>query len=414
MLFDLFGSGERRSQSLNNPSVSLGDSRAFMELFGGSSTVTGESVTFEKALTVPAIWAAVNVIGSTIASLPFHLFKTDTKGVTTKANNDPIYKLIHDRPNSVHTSYVWRKWLVSQLFEHGRALILIAQDQAGRTAGLIPLTRERVTINQTIVNGDIRRTYQVGSIVYDQSQILDFVLQPTSDGIGCYSPIQSNRDSIALMIAAQRYSATLLGNGGIPPLVLEGELGSPQAQEKASDQIEAALGLNRDRNRKVLPMPRGYQLKPIGLDPKAQQLIELRQFQISEASRIFNIAPAMLHDLSRATFSNVEQQNINFAQHTIVPLLELIEQEMNAKLFGKRNTSNFVEFDIDGLQRGDFMSRMTGLATAVQTGIRTPNEARALDNLPPMEGGDDLMIQGATVRLKAQPTAPDGEHNDEA
>jgi HK97 family phage portal protein len=153
----------------------------------------------------------------------------------------------------------------------------------------------------------------------------------------------------------------------------------------------------------VLPLPTGFSLTPIGVNARDQQLLELRQFQIGEVARILNIAPAMLHDLSTGTYSNVEQQNLNFAQHTIVPLVELIEQEMNAKLFGKKNSNSFVEFDLDGLQRGDFTSRMTGLAMAVNTALITPNEARALDNRPPLEGGDELMIQGATVRLKAQP-----------
>lgn len=395
--------GGAEQRSLENPTVSLASAEGW-DVFGFTNqTITGESVTFEKALTVPAIWAAVNTIAGTIAHLPLHLFKTDAAGAVSRAYQDPLYKIVHDRPNNVHTSYVFRKWLVSQLFAEGRALVLIATDKAGRTASLIPLAKDSVTIKQAIQDGQLQRTYRVGSITYDQSQILDFVLMPKADGLGCYSPIIQNRDAIALMIAAQKYSATLLSNGGVPPMILEGPPLSPQAQERATEQLESAISIGRDRKRKIVPVPNGHKLSKIGLNPAEQQLLELRQFQIGEASRIFNIAPAMLHDLTTGTYSNVEQQNLNFAQHTIVPLLELIEQEMNAKLFGKRNTSSYVEFDIDGLQRGDFLSRMNGLAKAVQTGLVTPNEARALDNRPPMDGGDDLMIQGATVRIKDQP-----------
>jgi HK97 family phage portal protein len=163
--------------------------------------------------------------------------------------------------------------------------------------------------------------------------------------------------------------------------------------------MEEQLRGNRSRQRKILPIPTGFELKPIGIDPSKQQLIELRQWMISEASRIMNIAPAMLHDLTNGTYSNFEQQSLNYAKMTIAPLTELIEQELNSKLFGERNKSDYVEFNMDGLQRGDFLSRMEGSAKAVFAGIRTPNEIRALDNLAPLEGGDKLYMQGANMPL---------------
>jgi HK97 family phage portal protein len=134
-------------------------------------------------------------------------------------------------------------------------------------------------------------------------------------------------------------------------------------------------------------------------------MIELRRFQISEASRIFNVAPALLFDLSTGTYSNVEQQSLSFATQTITPLVKLIEQELNLKLFGgnpntRQNTVNYVEFNVDALVRGDLKSRMEALARSVNAALLTPDEARALDNRPAMPGGDRLYIQGATVPLE--------------
>ena len=110
-------------------------------------------------------------------------------------------------------------------------------------------------------------------------------------------------------------------------------------------------------------------------------------------------------NLSHGTFSNTEQQDLNFTKHSLTHLLELWEQELNLKLFTGRNKTGFVEFNIDGLLRGDFATRMTGLTAGVNSALITPNEGRALDNRPPKENGDDLYIQGATVKLGTPPAA---------
>lgn len=412
MLFNIFGA-ERRSHILENPAVSLTDASAWNAAFDATSSITGEAISFKKALSIPAVWAAVNVIAGTIAHLPFQLLKT-VDGVTEKDDKNPAYKVIHDRPNDVHTSYVFLKWMVSRLLLDGRFFSLVLRDKGGRFVGLIPYCRHEVEIRQRISRQGISRSYIIGGKTYKHTDILDFNLLLAEDGVDTISPLSIHRDSFSLMLAAQRYSATLLANGGVPPLALEGPVGSPAANERASDQISAFIAANSSNKRKILPLPAGYKLDSIGINARDQQLLELRQFQITEAARIFNIAPAMLHDLSTGTYSNVEQQNLNFAQHTIAPLVELIEQEFNAKLFGEG--VNYAEFNLDGLLRGDFASRMTGLAKAVNAGLMTPNEGRALDNRPPLEGGDDLMIQGATARLKAQPgtVAPETVNNQPA
>jgi HK97 family phage portal protein len=408
MLLREFFGREHRSNSLENPSVSLTDASAWSSFFNTGSSITGEAITFEKALSIPAIWVGVNVIAGTIAHLPFHLFKTVGE-FTEKDSANPLYKVIHDRPNDIHTSYAFRKWLVSRLILDGRFIALILTDRAGRTTGLLPVPLHKVSIRQDFSGLGLSRTYTVDGKAYSHSQILDFNLMLSEDGVSTISPLNVHRNTLSLILAAERYSSTLLAGGGVPPLALESPGGSPEANSRASDQVSAIISANNRQQQKVLPLPPGFSLNSIGVNARDQQLLELRQFQINECARILNIAPAMLHDLSTGTYSNVEQQNLNFAQHTIVPLVKLIEQEMNAKLFGKKNSINYVEFNIDGLQRGDFASRMNGLAQAINTGVMTPNEARALDNRPPLEGGDDLMIQGATVRLKAQPDTPASE-----
>jgi HK97 family phage portal protein len=133
-------------------------------------------------------------------------------------------------------------------------------------------------------------------------------------------------------------------------------------------------------------------------------LIELQRFSIEQIARIYSLPPVFLQDLTHGTFSNVEQQDLHFVKHTIKRWVEQTEQEMNLKLFG-RGSQFYVKFDLDDLLRGDLKTRMEAHATSIQNGIKTPNEVRDIENLPPMEAGDDLMIQGATVPIKNQVVA---------
>ncbi|QDK32680.1 phage portal protein [Sphingomonas sp. IC081] len=408
-MFNLFK--RKESRSLDDPTVPLSDASAWNELFRLSSTVTGDTVTEEKALGVTAIWQAVNAIAGAISSLPLHLYRKTSDGAVKDTAN-PLYYIIHDRPNDTQTTAAFFRWFVARLLLHGRATALISRNRAGEVLGILPLDPAKLDIDQRLVAGKIKRTYTynltTGAIKYDSVNVVDVILFPQADAIKHYNPIASNRDAIALMIAAQAYAGKLFASGGVPPLALTtpGPI-SPAGSGRASNDVGEAVRASARTKSNILVVPSGHDLKPVGLDPAKSQLVELRRFMISEASRIFNIAPAILHDLTTGTYSNVEQQNLSFAQQTLTPLIEAIEQEMNAKLFGPSSATAYsatayVEFSMAGLLRGDFATRMEGLQKAVNSAILTPNEARAFENLPPMEGGDELWIQGATVPLTQQ------------
>ncbi len=414
MMFGLFGSNERRS--LENPLRSITDSTSWSG--EASSIAAGVAVSEEVALGVPAIWQAINLISSTIANLPLHLYKVNKDGDAEKATKDPLYRLVHDRANDVHSKSQFFKWLIWRALasDKGRGLALITRNVAGRVAGFIPLNEKSVEIRQTVEGGRLVRAYWINGTKYKASDIIDIAPVLDYDGIKALSPIQTNRAAVGAMIAAERYATELFANGGVPPLAMKPTVtASPVANDRAASQIGEFLKMSRDRKRSILPLPAGFDLDKIGYDPQSQQLIELRRFQISEASRIYNIAPALLFDLTTGTFSNVEQQSLSFSTQTILPLVKLIEQELNMKLFGDRNVANYVEFNVDGMIRGDLKSRMEALARGVNSGLITPNEARALDNRPGMEGGDQLFIQGATIPiLKAgtmQTTPPANDPN---
>lgn len=370
----------------------------------------GIKVDEATALSIPAMWAAVNIIAGTIAHMPLHLYKVDKDGNPEKQVKNPLYAVVHDYPNDVHTKFTFWKLIVSRYLISGRGLAILLRDKADRVVGFYPINESGVTITQTFVNGAAKRFYKLadGKTQVEGRNMIDLSYLYKPDGVSVYSPVTSNHEALAAIIAAETYATSMFANGGVPPMKLKVPNGSSgKANDRAQEQFETALKISRYNNNQVIPVPELFDLEAIGFEPAKQQLVELRKWQISEVARIMNIAPALLHDLTGGTFNNVEHQALSFSQNTILPIVKMIEQELNLKLFGKRNNSNYVEFNMDALIRGDFLSRMDGMTKAVSGGIRTPNEVRALDNLPPLENGDKLYVQGAVVPLGSNLVTPD-------
>jgi HK97 family phage portal protein len=397
-LDQLFGRSERRS--LENPSVSLSDASSWSALFGDAGLAAGQSVTPETAMGVPAIFAAINIISGTIASLPLHLLKDDGE----KATRDPLYRVLHDVVNADGlTSYAWRKWLVTTLLLTGRAFSFIEKNKAGRVTNIWPLETHRVTVAK--VNG--RKVYRYrddkAEHVYAASEIIDLIWQYGRNDITHIDPLAANRETIGQMIAVTKHASNYFAAGAVPPLVLTGPLMGADAASRASANMEEAIkGAQGKRN--IIVTPKGYDLKPVGLEPGKSQLLETRQWLISEVERIWNIPASFLHDNEHATFSNIEHQDIAFSKHTIVPLVTLIESELNAKLFV--NWVNAIKFNVTALERGDYATRTAGYVAMRNAGILTANDVLALENLPPKPGGDKLLIQGAMIPVEQAGQAP--------
>ena len=227
-----------------------------------------------------------------------------------------------------------------------------------------------------------------------------------SDMLNHRSPILSNREVIGRAQAITRYGSRFFQNGGVPPFVIMGPAMSPGAMDRAGEQLADAIKKAAKEDRMALVLPDGYTLEQIGVDPEKAQLVETNRFIIEELARIYSLPPTFLQDLTHGTFSNTEQQDLHFVKHTIKRWVEQFEQEINLKLFGRGNTTLFVEMNVDGLLRGDFKTRMEGHAKAVQNAILKPNEVRRRENLPDDPQGDTLLIQGATVPLGSQPLSP--------
>lgn len=410
-LFDRF---RKEQRSIENPTVPISAPNIIQFLGLDSFSAAGEHVTIDSALGVPAVWAAVNFMSGTLAGLPIHVYRR--KGEGRERASGEVANLLHDAANDEMSSFDWRKYIFDSVFTSGRGLTFIERNGAGRPINLWPLEPSKTTIK---ANGMTRiYEYADGGTVrrYAASEVIDIPFMLRSDRLSHRSPILSNADVIGLAQAATKYGAQFFANGGVPPFAIEGPFHSPGAMQRAADQLQDTVKKASRENRLALSLPQGHTIKPLGVDPEKSQLVETQRFMIEQIARIYSLPPTFLQDLTHGTFSNTEQQDLHFTKHTIKRWVEQFEQELNLKLFGRTRNAQFVEMNLDGLLRGDFKTRMEGYATGVQNGVMMPNEARRKENLPDADGGDKLMIQGATVPITAQPDAPQGneEPNDEA
>ena len=398
-IFDRFIGQEARS--LEDPTAK-NSTKDFLSVMGWGdfAAAAGVTVNVDTAMGVPAIWAAVNFIGGTLAGLPLHVYRKTDAG--RERVTEGFGATINTAVNDEMSSFEWRKYMFEQVLTGGRSITYIERDGSGNVRNLHPVDPNGVLVERkTTSQGFPAKTYRYNQRIFKAKDIIDLTFMVKANQLDPRGPIATNKDAIGMAIAASQYGAKAFQSGGIPPAVLQGPFQSGAAASRASEDVAAATAKLAKEGRPIMALPLGHELKSVGFSPEQMQLIELQRFSIEQIARIYSLPPIFLQDLTRSTFTNSEQQDLHFVKHTLKRWIEQAEQEMNLKLFG-RGSDQYVEFNVDGLLRGDFKTRMEAHATSIQNGIRTPNEVRDLENMSARDEGDDLMIQGATVPIKNQ------------
>jgi len=368
--------------------------------FFGQNAVHLPAVTIDSALTVPAVNAAVAFLSRTLATLPLHAYRRTRAGperITGK-----LETVVHEAPNGGMDAFKFRAWFWQQVFTGGRGLAWIERGAASIEA-LWPMDPAKTSVRRT--GG--RTFYEFDGRTYPAEDVLDVPYMLKSDGLGHYGPIALASKAIQLALAMNDYASQFFAGGGVPPLALVGPLPQgAQAMQRAMGDVHRAIEAAKKSDKPIFPMPPGHELKPVGFDPEKGQMTEARRLQVEEIARAYQLPPVFLQDLSRATFTNAEQQDLHLVKHLIAQWAQALEGEMNLKLFGRMNSGRYVEHNLDGLLRGDFKSRIEGIARAIQSGLLTPNEGRALENRPDHENpaANELFVQGATVPLGTPPS----------
>jgi HK97 family phage portal protein len=384
-------------RSRASPENSLWGS-AYSFFFG--TTPSGKTVNERTAMQTTAVYACVRVLAEAIASLPLHTYQYTDKG-KEKALDHNLYYLLHSEPNPEMTSFVFRETLMGHLLLWGNAYAQIIRDGRGKVVALYPLLPDKMTVDRT-ERGELFYLYNKEGINYSLRS--DEVLHIPGlgfDGLVGYSPIAMAKNAIGMAIATEEYGAKFFANGANPGGVLEhpGVVKDPSKIRESWNAVYQGSG-NAHR---IAVLEEGMKFQSIGIPPEQAQFLETRKFQLNEIARIFRVPPHMVGDLERSSFSNIEQQSLEFVMYTLDPWVIRWEQAIQRALFSAtEKKAYFVKFNVNGLLRGDYQSRMQGYAVGRQNGWLSADDIRELEDmnkLPEGSGGSTYLVNGNMVDI---------------
>ena len=347
----------------------------------GGTTHSGVMLNEKSSLRIVAVYACVNLLASTIASLPLPVYQRLDRG-KKKATDLDIYSLLHDQPNSEQTSFLWRQNMMAHVLLWGHGYSEIESDGNGEPIGLWPLPPWQVTTGRTKEKAIFHRVMlpEGGS-----KDIPDYAMLHIQALLGL-SPIRQAMEAIGLAQATQDFGARLFGQGAN----LGGIVQHPaHLTKEAHENLEKSLNENYTglgKAHRIMLLEEGMTWNKVGIPPEEAQFLETRKFQRGEIASLFRIPPHMIGDLEHATFSNIEHQAIEFVVHTLRPWLVNWEQEIKNKLLPDDDL--FAEFLVDGLLRGDTVSRYQAYAVARQNGWMNADDIRELENMNPLPNGE--------------------------
>ena len=385
-------------RSRDKPKNRVGGGWSF--LFGG--TTSGKAVNERTAMQTSAVYACVRILAESVAGLPLHVYERTANGSKSTKPSHPLYRLLHDEPNREMTSFVFRETLMSHLLLWGNAYAQIIRDGRGFPIALYPLLPDRMAVDRR-ESGELVHTYQSdkGQVKLRRENVLH-IPGLGFDGLIGYSPIAMAKNAVGLALATEDYGATFFANGANPGGVLEhpGVIKPEQADRLRESWQSQFGGANAH---KVAVLEEGLKFHQMSIPPEQAQFLETRKFQTNEIARIFRVPPHMVGDLEKSSFSNIEQQSLEFVKYTLDPWVVRWEQSLQqALLLPSEKATIFIKFNLDGLLRGDYQSRMQGYSTGIQNGFMSVNDVRGLEDmnlLTAEEGGDLHFVNGNMVKL---------------
>ncbi len=384
----------------------------FSRALGAMDSWTGVTVTPEQAMTTSAVYACINVIGQTVASLPLITYRRLLRG-RERANDFSLYPLLHDLPNPEMTSYDLRYTLQGHLGLRGNAFSEIVTDRAGQVREIWPLRPDRMSLDRDGA-GNLVYIYQLPASIggekkrFRQDQIWH-IRGLSHNGLWGLSPIAEAMQAIGLALAMEEFGGRFFGNGAQPGFWLKhsASLGDKAYQRLKKDFEFRNSGLNNAH--RIAILEEGMSVEKIGIAPEEAQFLESRKFQIRDIARFYRMQPHKIQDLDQATFSNIEHQAIEFVTDTIRPWLVAWEQSIYRDLLLERERKEYyVEHLVDGLLRGDTLSRYSAYASGINAGWLVRNEARERENLNPISGLDDPLTPLNMTDGKSDPAGAPG------
>lgn len=368
----------------------------------------GKTVTTQTAMQLTVVCACVRILAEAVAGLPLHMYRYTERG-KEKAIDNRLYYLLHDEPNPEMTSFTFRETMMAQLLTTGNAYAQKIFNNRGEIVAIYPL----ISAQMQVLRDPSGRLVYLYTYMPDDSKPNDTTVVPLRqeevwnipglgfNGLIGFSPIEMARNALGLAMATEEYGSKFFANGAQPSGVLE-HPGTIKDPEKLRTAWQTQFGGSGNSN-KIAVLEEGLKYHPISIPPDQAQFLESRKFQINEICRMYRIPPHMVGDLEKSSFSNIEQQSLEFVKYTLDPWLCRWEQSMQRCLLSREDKQRyFWKFNVDGLLRGDYQSRMQGYAVGRQNGWLNANDIRELENMdeiPAAEGGDLYLVNGNMLPL---------------
>ena len=352
---------------------------------GGSLSMAAS----DTALAISAVWACCRAIADPISFLPLHLYRRLSDGSRQRAQDHPLYSILHDSPNSDQSALDFRHYLQISVLLYGNAYAEVIRAPRGRIIALIPVHPDQVSVRRDDAG---KLIYRVSGQARPASQI--FHLRGPGDGIVGQSIISLARRSFALAGAMEEYGQRFFQSGGRLPYILRHPAGfkNPQDLEAFRAAWDAAYS-NPDNAHRPIVLTGGIEYQQIGIKPEDAQFLSSRKFQISEIARWFRVPLHLLGELDRATFSNIEHQSLEFVQHCLLYWARNWEMAIHRQLLSSQERKEYyAEFDFSALLRGDYEGRTKGYSALLDRGVLSVNEVRRLENMDAVPDGDTRHI----------------------
>lgn len=380
--FGRSGKNDSQARSLENPSTPV-TMEALADILGGSGkSISGATVNLEKSLTLSAVFRAVDLLSSTIASLPWHVYRRDFNNAVNIDAQHPLYFLLHDEPYHLYTSYKFREMMMTHiLLQDGNFYAIIIRDALNNVTGLKPIINPAGVYPVLTPNDQLFyfiEGYKEPFPMRDIFHVYGF----STDGIKGKSPLRIAREAFGMGLTLQEFGQQFFANGshlgGVvehPNVMTTGQYDMfRESWDRAYNSFKATG--------KTAILQGGAKFNRIGIAPEEAQFLQSRKFSIDEIARIYGLPPHMLAQMDGATFSNIEHQGIELVIYTLLRFCRNIESESQRKLVRTDQRGYiFTRFNLDGLMRGDSVSRGQYLSTMVNSGIYSQDEARAVENL---------------------------------
>jgi HK97 family phage portal protein len=373
-------------------------------------TQSGQDVDESSALRYSAFWGCVRVISETSATLPWQVLQR-TKNGRKEVDSDVAWMLAI-QPNPEMSPFVFKELMTRRAAVCGNAYAEIERDNAGRPVALWPILPERVYPRR---NEDGQLVYYVRDM--DQSEVelaaadVFHLKGPGGDGLVGYSVIQMAAESVGLGLAMQEFGASFFGNGAhVGGALFHPKTLSDTARKNLEQSVAKSTGRKNALSLRVFE--EGMTYERIGIPPEDAQFLESRNTQVRDICRWFRVPPHKVADLADAKWANIEWQSIDFVTDAIVPWVCRMEQEANAKLFGRNNRNSiYTRLNIAALLRGDMKARYDSYAVGRQWSFLSANDIRSLEDMNPIANGDLYIVPSnmmtlAQLKKGPQPTAP--------